>query len=366
MPVLCLKDEVVLQATESSGSIKIVNPELLPLCLKDDCTYESFMKWLGDRCIPKEREGLAEVDSRFGTNWRNADGHKLSLNDHYWILKGNEKKWHQVSFFTTRYSEGIGDMFFSPWKISKTKFSPSPDLTCGGVLKKRWHQYDDKKSYLVKAAGVTTRQEPLNEVLVSVFCERLNKLACVKYDLCVEGVTMCSRCDNFVTADTDFVPASHIYFHEPRGNNESVLEHLLRMCEAFDIPGAEEHIKWTLFVDRSTGNTDRNLGNIGFIRDVKTLKFLGPAPLFDSGNAYMDTEYLPMGNKRCFSIEDEKKVYSEMKDLADLSLLDDNEYESIVARYPELNDERKEKLLKLIENKHNKLLGKVKDTNIER
>ena len=32
-------------------------------------------------------------------------------------------------------------------------------------------------------------------------------------------------------------------------------------------------------------NSDRHYGNFGFIRDVDSLKFLGPAPLFDNGTS---------------------------------------------------------------------------------
>ena len=35
----------------------------------------------------------------------------------------------------------------------------------------------------------------------------------------------------------------------------------------------------------SLENTDRHYGNFGFIRDVNTLKFIGPAPIFDNGTS---------------------------------------------------------------------------------
>ena len=38
-------------------------------------------------------------------------------------------------------------------------------------------------------------------------------------------------------------------------------------------------------IDFITDNTDRHLGNFGFIYDVDSLKFIGPAPIFDNGTS---------------------------------------------------------------------------------
>ena len=369
MSVLCLKNEQVLKIKDIDGRpselIEVINPELLPLCLKDNCTTESLNEWLGKRRIPDNREGLEAVNERFGTEWREKNINYLSLSDHYWI-KRREEKWKAINFFTNRYSPDVGNMFFSPWKINNSRFGASPDLSCGGVLMKCWRQNNDRTSYLVKAGSQIAHQEPLSEVLVSVFCEKLKKIPCVKYDLCVEGIVMCSRCDNFVTVDTDFVPASHIYVHEKRNDSDTVLAHLIKMCEFYNIPDAESFLKWLIFVDRSTGNMDRNLNNIGFLRDLKTMKFIGPAPLFDSGNAYWDTSFVDKAKtSKCFA-DNEKEVFNEMKKKVDLSILDDTSYEAIILKYPEITDQYKEKLIKAISKKNAQILGKEKDVSIER
>ncbi len=367
MSFLYLKNEPVIQLKDSSHGFEIhnvINKELLPLCLLSDCSSENFNKWLSKRKIPDRRDGLAAVNERFGTSWMNNINY-LSLTDHYWIRK-REEKWKAINYFTNRYSQDIGNMFFAPWKVSTSKFAPSPDLTCGGILKKRWKQKDDRTSYLIKAGSVVARQEPLSEVLVSVLCERLKKIKCVKYELHVEGVVMCSKCDNFVTEGTDFVPASYIYSFEKRPSDVPVLNHLLKMCEKFNVPGAEEYLKWTIFVDNITGNEDRNLNNIGFLRDINTLQFIGPAPLFDSGNAYWDSSLVNKEKKsKCFA-QSEKFVVAELKKELDPSCLDDASYEDLIYKYPELEDQRKESLIKAISKRNDRLLGKVKDAEIDR
>lgn len=368
MPTLCLKNEPVLQLKETAEGVfdvqKIINKELLPLILVNNCTTEEFTKWLDKRRIPDNRDGISTVIEQFGKKWMKNINY-LSLSDQYWI-KNREEKWKQVNYFTNRYDNDIGNMFFSPWKVGKPTVKPSPDLTCGGLLKKRWKQDDKRVSFLIKAGSVIAHQEPLSEVLVSVLCEKLNKIKCVKYELCVEGVVMCSKCENFVTENTDFVPASHIYYSKKRPEKASVMEHLIDMCELYEIPGAKEYIMWTIFVDHAVGNDDRNLGNMGFLRDINTMKFIGPAPLFDSGNAYWSA----MSNKnvkkaRCFE-QDEKKVVNALKKEADLSVFSDKTYEAMVFKYPELADTHKEKLITTIETHNKRLIDGDKSLDVER
>lgn len=357
MSDLCYKDEVVLTLHNENGKpvsiSKIVNPELLPIPLKRDCSSEKFFEWLSKRSMPSSREGLAEVKAKFGESWLNENIHYASLNDHYWLRKRQEK-WRSVSYFQVRFPLEIGNMFFSPWEVNTKAIHESPDLTTGGVLKKRWRQYQGKNppSYLLKAGSLAARQEPLNEVLVSVLCEKLKIIDCVRYELATEGMIMCSKCDNFVTVDTDFVMAKDIYYDEPRTGDESVYAHLLRMCEKFDIPNAEEHIDGILFIDSITGNEDRNLSNIGFIRDAKTMKFIGCAPLFDSGNAYWNSKLVTETTKSKMFGDVEKRIYTKMVKKVNLEPLCSEDYVDIIVKYPEITDNKKDKLIEAIKKKN--------------
>ena len=186
MSELCLKDNVVLTFKDVDGSpasiLKINNPELLPLCLKNECTFEKVMEWLGKRNIPKTREGIKKIITNFGESWLENKNY-ASLSDHYWI-KMRSEKYSKINYFTNYYSKDIGDMVFSPWLITKKKIdNRSPDLTTNGILKKRWKQKNDFSSMLIKAGSKATHQEPLSEVLVSVLAEKMPNFSCVKYDL---------------------------------------------------------------------------------------------------------------------------------------------------------------------------------------
>ncbi len=371
MSELCLKDQTVLTLKDIEGVpreiLKINNPELLPICLKQNCTMENFQKWLKLRGIPDNREGLKEVIERFGSKWLTNKNY-LSLSDHYWLKKRTEN-WKKVNFFTNTYSKNVGNMFFEPWKITRAPSSEtSPDLTTNGIVRKKWIQNPDKTSYLVKAGSPETNQDPLNEVLVAALVEQLGVIDCVNYDLTIEGSIMCSKGDNFITVDTDLVPAEQIYYYEAREENESVFNHLVRMCELFDIPNAEEYLKWLVFIDKLTANTDRNLSNIGFIRDVNTMKFIGPAPMFDCGNAYWNTKNINNNAVKSNLFGDvEGNIYNELHKKCDLSSLKkDYGYKKLIHNYPTISNQKKDNLIDAITKRNNRLCKSDRVEEVER
>ncbi|MBO4847148.1 MAG: hypothetical protein IKS48_09020 [Eubacterium sp.] len=363
MSELCLKDQTVLTLKDVEGVpsdiIRIDNQELLPISLQKECTMEKLVEWLDKRSMPNTREGLDLVKEEFGEDWMRNKNH-ASLSDHYWLKKRTET-YKRINFFDNTYSLDIGNMFFEPWVVPVNKInSNSPDLTTSGVLRKRWYQNPDNSSFLLKAESKETHQEPLSEVLVSVLCEQLQIIDAVKYDLYVEGTTMCSKCDNFITMDTDLVLASHIYYSEPKGDNESVFSHLLKMCEKFDIPGAEEFLQGVVFIDSITGNEDRNLGNIGFIRDINTMKFIGPAPLFDSANAYWNTKNVNNAVKSKLFGDVESAIFNNLKKKFNLSALSkDYGYKQLITSYPCISPTKKDNLITEISKRNMRLCNDV-------
>lgn len=359
MSELCLKDQVVLTLKDVEGVpssiVKINNEELLPLCLRKECSFDKLMEWMNQRNIPQNREGLEEMKAEFGDSFL-VNKNYASLSDHYWLKKRTEN-YKKVNYFTNLYSRDIGDMAFKPWVITHNRInSDSPDLTTNGILKKRWVQNPDKTSYLVKAESKITHQEPLNEVLVAVLAEQLGIIDCVKYELHIEGTTMCSKGDNFITWDTDLVPASYIYYQEERQDNETVFDHLLRMCELFDIPNAEDFLNAMVFIDNITANEDRNLSNIAFIRDINTMKFIGPAPLFDCAAAYWNTKKINDAVKSKLFGDVEVNVFNAMKNKCDLNLLTkDYGFKKLIQSYPCITEVKKENLIAEIKNRNNRL-----------
>ncbi len=365
MSELCLRDEKIMTLKDGKdgapcGIAKIHAPELLPLCLGPECTFEQFMEWLKGRTVPASREGLKEAKARFKGPWLEPRNY-ASLSDHYW-LKRRSETYRKVSFFSNPYSTDIGDIFFKPWLVSGKRYDTfSPDLATGGVLRKAWRQDVDRTSWLVKAGSRETHQEPLSEVLVAVLAEQLGVIKCADYTLHIEGLTMCSKCRCFVTPGTDMVPASYIYDARTKEKSETVLDHLLRACEKHDIPDAEHFLKWMVFIDHITGNEDRNLSNIAFLRDLKTMKFIGPAPLFDSGNAYWNTKSVnEEPRSRMFGDVADDVFHDLCKKGGVDRIMEASDYVGIISTYPCISDVKKDNLIKAI-GKRNKRLMMIRD-----
>ena len=165
------------------------NKHLLPIILQGEgaLNLESINKWLSTRRIPEEREGLKKARQWFPgfENYKNL----FSLSDQYWFRYKKSESWDNLNFFTNKYSQEQGKIFFEPWTadIKEACSVQTPDLTTNGVLKKRWVQDDDLTSYLLKAGSVEYHQEPLSEVLASIMLRKLNLIPFVEYELTVYG-----------------------------------------------------------------------------------------------------------------------------------------------------------------------------------
>jgi len=128
-------------------------------------------------------------------------------------------------------------------------------------------------------------QEPLNEVVATKLHQRLNCQNYVRYSLLWENGMPYSVCEDFINTDTEFVSAACINRSIKKRSQNSSYEHFLRACRHLGIPGMEAYLNYILVFDYLMANTDRHFGNFGAIRNVSTLEWIGPAPVFDSGTS---------------------------------------------------------------------------------
>ncbi len=360
MAELWLRDKKVMSYTDKNGYAekigKVEDPALLPLVLVDNLTPESFNDWLSSRSIPENREDLNILVEEWGMDFLRSKNY-LSLSDQYWI-KRRDEDWRRINYFHNRYSLDVGDAVFSPWAVDKRRLdSNSPDITTNGVLKKRWKPDADGVSVLYKAGSKVTHQEPLSEILVSVLLEQMKILPFVRYDLCVEGVTLCSKCRNFITKDTELVPFSYIYHKYPRPEDRSIYDHILFVSDKYEVPDMKEYMEGMIFIDSITGNSDRNLGNIALIRDVNTMKIIGPSPLFDFGAAYWSSGKIDIAVQSKLFGDVEKNVFARMKKKCDIeAILKSTKYAHCIETYPRISTEKKQELMEAIKKRNQILL----------
>lgn len=273
------------------GINKIIDAEAFPVGVITDNninnTVGSLNAWWHSRAIPVSRDGLKFVLQTYGietTTKLAARSLGLSLSDQYWLKpSGSSIEWQDVNFFTNEFSSDLGDAFFSRGS-SKPYLNPmTPDASSNGWLKKKWVIIDGER-YLAKAGSAPLLQQPYNEVAASKIMDALG-IKHIGYKLIKEEGRPLSLCKNFVTAETEFVPASLIRNVLPKSNNDNEYTHFLKCAEKLQIPNVKEHLDALMTVDFLIENTDRHFGNFGFIRNVETLKFIGPAPVFDNGTS---------------------------------------------------------------------------------
>jgi len=245
-------------------------------------------KWWTGRSIPASRDGIRDALETLGvvgTSLLLTKCYGLSLSDHYWVCpKGSGISWEGVNFFDNDFSKDIGEILFghepgNPGHVSLV----SPDNTSDGWLRKKWIIADGRRM-LMKGGSGFMKQEPFNEVIASAIMRRLG-ISHVPYTLTFDNDKPYSLCENFVTADTELVPAWRVREHLKKDNQDSNLTHLLRCCESLGIPDIRASLNRMIALDYIIANEDRHYNNFGFIRNPQTLEWLGTAPIFDSGTS---------------------------------------------------------------------------------
>ena len=247
----------------------------------------AFNAWWTDRFIPSARSGLVDALSQLGfPNPQQVISRNLglSLSDHYWVKPaGSNLSWDEVNFFENGFSPDVGDALLG--KLSKTSDIDlrSPDWTCDGNLRKRWAILDGKRC-LVKAGSGPFQQQPYNEVIAYKMADRLG-IPHIPYTLLWDEGLPYSVCEDFVTPDTELIPAWRVMQTQKKDNQTSVYQHYRNCCEKLGVPGTTHALDQMMVLDYLIANEDRHFNNFGLLRNPDTLEWLGPAPIYDSGSS---------------------------------------------------------------------------------
>ena len=249
-----------------------------------------FNKWWKNRQIPASRKGLKEVlhnsnvYDKDNFDLLDAKAYCLSLSDQYWVKGVDEEiSWESINFFDNGFSEDIGKILFNGGKTALNLNLNTPDMTSNGNYEKRWEIIDGER-YLLKAGSKIYNQEPFNELIATKLYERLlNKDEYVEYSVIFDNDNAISKCKNFITKDTELVPAWKINEYYEFLDDEDKYTHYIRCLNNLGIKDAETLTDKMIVCDYIIANKDRHFNNFGVIRDVNTLKFIGVAPIFDNG-----------------------------------------------------------------------------------
>ena len=326
--------------------------------------------WLGKRAIPASRKNIDQVLETLkiqNTRALALKSYGLSLSDHYWLRpEEHDVKWRDVNFFQNEFSTQMGEVLFENQEVTLSEFNfYSPDSSADGWLEKKWI-IDHGTRVLVKGANRLYLQEPYNEKIASDIMERLG-INHIPYTVTDINNKPYSLCENFVTIDTELIPAMDVVINEPQIKGDTRLTHLLRACEnlGMNVDDIKTEIDKMLVLDYLIGNYDRHWRNFGFIRDVNTLEFIGFSPIFDSGaSLWQHHEIIDDGVKSETFADTLKEQLDLISDFSWYNPIPDDELKEIVLTtldlHPRMQVERKEKIANQVV-KHSNEVSQLKN-----
>ena len=322
-----------IELDDATGFIQKIGsvyaPEHLPVGVpvrKGITDRAALNEWWTDRSIPASRSGVREALETLeitSTKMLLVRCYGLSLSDQYWICpEDSDLTWGSINFFENDFSDDIGDVLFGADKKADGLDFSSPDNTSDGNLKKRWKIINGKRC-LVKGGSNPFCQQPFNEVIASEIMERLG-IPHVPYTVTWNKGAPYSVCEDFISENTELIPAWRVLKTQKKDNSTSVYRHFINCCEALGIKDAVPFLDRMIVLDYIIANEDRHLNNFGVIRNAETLEWLEFAPIYDSGSS-LGYDKLPMqiqNDEKMICRPFEKSYRKQLELITDFSWID--------------------------------------------
>ena len=252
-------------------SVNEAEKRFLPLEMRGEATDKTLWEWLVRRTVPKHRKNIEMLLAALGLSSDNIQGiiglcHGLSLNDVYWVVPDAYcGLWKDNNLYTNKFSDAIAKIAFSgELPRGREEWTSSPELTTNGMLAKCWRRLADG-IYLYKAgtegAG-NTGFEPYSEFYAAQIAKTMG-IGHVDYGLSMMKGKICSTCPLFTSDRYGYLPAGRLISKDEALGDECFADIFL--------------------FDAIIYNTDRHMGNFGYLIDNDTNEIVGVAPIFDNG-----------------------------------------------------------------------------------
>ena len=255
-------------------SVNEAERRFLPLEMHGVANDETLWTWLTRRTVPKHRHYIQMMLGNLGIMQKDTRAiiemcKGLSLNDVYWVVPdGFRGSWKDYNLYDNTFSKTLAVMAFTGG--FRGEFNPareettSPEFTTNGMLAKCWRRRDEGV-FLYKGGtegAANAGFEPYSEFYASQIAEVMG-LDHVAYGLEKFKGRLCSTCPLFTSDKYGYVPAGRVV-----SRDEALADP--RFADIF-------------FFDAVIFNTDRHMGNFGYLVDNDTNEIVGAAPIFDNG-----------------------------------------------------------------------------------
>ena len=269
-----------------NNELTVLNDTLLPLFLR---RVHNADMWLETRAIDSHRANSRLLKKALRFQEKDDISTVIHVNgatitDNYWIKPfDSDLTYEDIKFDNDYFSrlalKGTYDSFN---RAANSKHTKTPELTNIGSFEKCWRLIDGKW-WMYKIANH-------NEQFSELFTYELGKAIGMNMAI-YERDNGCIKSLDFTNgASVNFEPASA--FMGDNEEYEDVVKKLQELCPAA-IP---DYIRM-IFLDAVVANPDRHTSNFGLMRDIKTGKLLGLAPIFDHNMALISRGYPSRPNK---------------------------------------------------------------------
>ncbi len=254
---------------------------------------ERIDEWWSSRAIPSTRDGIRRVIESLGmesTVGLLDQTYGLSLSDQYWVKREDDSAtWKDVNFFDNPFDETLGKLLLTSYSSSRDISFNTPDVSTGGDLPKRWI-IDKSTGRRVLVKSGRTGQEPMNEVIASKLCARLD-IPAVSYSLARNGNRLVCTCEDMLTGHEELVSAWQVLQSVKTVKGLDSHDQWIHAAIGFGVDerSARDATDDWLVVDYLMRNTDRHYNNFGLIRNIETLA-VHPAPIYDTGASLWNGE----------------------------------------------------------------------------
>ncbi len=256
---------------------------------------KKMVRWWEMRAVPASRTGISELLKAAGCYTPGlflAKNLALSMTDAYWIRpEGMYLKYEDIKF-SNLYVGHDGKVPYH----NATSYDPNASL--GGQMEKYW-DLSRAVPTLVKESYKHFGQQAINEVLATRIHERQDTdVPFTRYSATLtEDRGVICECEAFTSDKVEFISAYEVLESRKTANDRSLYDNYIDICSRNGIDRAvmQDFMDYQTVTDFIISNTDEHLANFGVLRDADTMRLIGPAPIFDSGNSmfYDDTRSVP-------------------------------------------------------------------------
>lgn len=247
--------------------------DLLPCVYSEDHVdlNVGLQRWLLSRQLGRTRADIAPVKAFYGTEVFSSKN-LVSLNDCYWVRDisddGADDNWEDVSpFVHWDYEE---DCYFDLLHDPENTYDVdniSPNLTIPGNEARFWYKRDDRFGIITESSqkDMKTYKKAMELGFEDIVAPRSYMI--------IQG-TIYSFHPTDTSEAVERIPFDLLYDSVAEDGVKKI-DNLKNCCDKYGLNGWRRFFSSVMKLDEELGNKERNLCEIGILRDTKNLKVLG-------------------------------------------------------------------------------------------